>query len=167
MPKSNLRQLKWNIIVFAIAVVVIAADQITKWWIQTHLSPGESVPASGFFRLTYAQNTGAAFSIFWGMSDILILVEAVGAILLLLYIFLGYRRYPFLDVRLNRISVGLIFGGNLGNMLDRVRLGYVRDFIDVGPWPIFNIADSATVVGVILMALSILLVSRESPDHHQ
>ncbi len=167
MPKSNLRQLKWNIIVFAIAVVVIAADQITKWWIQTHLSPGESVPASGFFRLTYAQNTGAAFSIFWGMSDILILVEAVGAILLLLYIFLGYRRYPVLDVRLNSISVGLIFGGNLGNMLDRVRLGYVRDFVDVGPWPIFNIADSATVVGVILMALSILLVSRESPDHHQ
>jgi len=167
MPKSNLRQLKWNIIVFAIAVVVIAADQITKWWIQTHLSPGESLPASGFFRLTYAQNTGAAFSIFWGKSDALILVEAVGVILLLLYIFLGYRRYPFLDVRLNRIAVGLIFGGNLGNMLDRVRLGYVRDFVDVGPWPIFNIADSATVVGVILMALSILLVSREPPDHHQ
>jgi signal peptidase II len=167
MPKSNLPQLKWNIIVFAIAVVAIAADQVTKWWIQTHFFPGESMPASGFFRLTYAQNTGAAFSIFWGMSDTLIVVEVVGMILLLLYIFLGYRRYPFLDTRLNRIAVGLIFGGNLGNLADRVRLGYVRDFIDVGPWPIFNIADSCTVVGVILMALSILLVSRESPEHHQ
>lgn len=168
MPKSNLPQLKWNIVVFAIAALALSADQITKWWIQNHFYPGQSIPETGFFRLTYAQNTGAAFSIFWGHSDILTVVSACGAVLLLLYIFVGYRRYPFLDVRLNRVAVGLILGGNLGNLIDRFRLGYVRDFVDVGPWPIFNVADSCEVVGVILMAFSILLVTRESqPEHHQ
>jgi signal peptidase II len=167
MPKSNLRQLKWNIIVFAIALLAITVDQISKWWIQNHLYPGESTPASGFFRLTYAQNTGAAFSIFWGKSDVLALIAMLGTLLLLLYIFVGYRRYPFLDTRLNRIAIGLILGGTVGNLADRIHLGYVRDFVDVGPWPIFNTADSCTVVGVILLAVSILLVSRESPEQHQ
>ena len=168
MPKSNLPQFRWGIILFAIACVAVVADQISKRWISNHLFPGQSIPESGFFRLTYAQNTGAAFSIFWGRSDILTIVEIVGMILLFLYIFLGYRRYPYLDTRLNRVAVGLILGGNLGNLIDRIRLGYVRDFLDVGPWPIFNSADSCVVVGVILMALSFLLVSREStPEHHQ
>jgi signal peptidase II len=168
MPKSNLPQLKWNIIIFAIASLAIIVDQITKWLIQSHLSPGQSVPETGFFRLTYAQNTGAAFSIFWGKSDILTVITICGTILLLLYVFVGYRRYPFLDVRLNRIAVGLILGGNLGNLIDRIRVGHVRDFLDVGPWPIFNVADSCIVVGVILMAFSILLISYHVNDeHHQ
>jgi signal peptidase II len=168
MPKSNLPQLKWNIIIFAIASLAITVDQITKWLIQSHLYPGQSMPETGFFRLTYAQNTGAGFSIFWGKSDILMIIAICGAILLLLYVFIGYRRYPFLDVRLNRIAVGLILGGNLGNLSDRISVGHVRDFLDVGPWPIFNVADSCIVVGVILMAFSILLISYNVHDeHHQ
>jgi len=124
--------------------------------------PGQSIPESGFFRLTYAQNTGAAFSIFHGYSDILAVIASLGVILILVYIFVLHRHFPFLDTRLNKIALGMILGGTIGNLIDRIALGRVTDFIDVGPWPIFNIADSSLVVGVIVFALSILFASRES-----
>ncbi len=168
MQKPNLPSVKWNIIFFAIAFLVIAVDQLSKWWIQDHLFPGESVPIIGFIRLTYAQNTGAAFSIFFGKSDILAVVSIFGIILLLIYAFVINRRFPFLNTRLNKIGLGLILGGTIGNLIDRLSLGYVRDFIDMGPWPVFNAADSATVVGVIIFAVSILMASWDSEaEHHQ
>jgi len=160
MPKYNLPQAKWNIIFFAIAGLIIAADQISKWWIQTHLIPGQSVPEAGFFRLTYAQNTGAAFSIFYGKTDILAVISCLGTIAILVYNFLAYRIVPYLNTRLNKIALGLILGGTVGNLIDRVCLGYVRDFLDAGPWPIFNIADSSLTIGIILFAASILFLSR-------
>jgi signal peptidase II len=160
MPKHKLPQSSWNIIFFAIALVLVAADQFTKWWIQTNLEPGQSLPDTGFFRLTYAQNTGAAFSIFYGYNGILIIVSSIGIILLLTYYFYIYRRIPYLDTTWNRIALAIILGGTVGNLIDRIRLGYVRDFIDVGPWPIFNISDSCTVVGVILFAVSLLFFTK-------
>jgi signal peptidase II len=168
MPKHNLPQLKWNIIFFAVAFLAIIVDQLSKGWIQSNFYPGQSVPETGFFRLTYAQNTGAAFSIFYGKSDILAVVAIIGVILLLVYAFVIYRHFPFLNTRLNKIALGLILGGVVGNLIDRLWLGFVRDFMDVGPWPVFNTADSATVVGVIIFAFSIVLASRDTDaEHHQ
>jgi signal peptidase II len=162
MQKRNFPQIKWNIILFAIAFLVIAFDQLSKQWIQSNLTVGQSVPETGFFRLTYAQNTGAAFSIFYGKSDILAVVAILGVILILVYIFVISRHFPFLNTRINKVALGLILGGTVGNLIDRLSLGYVRDFLDVGPWPIFNLADSAEVTGVIIFAVSILFISRAS-----
>ena len=167
MQRRNLQQVKWNIILFAIASLVVAADQLSKWWIQSNLYPGQSMPETGFFRLTHAENTGAAFSIFYGNNDILIVAEIIGIILLLTYVFVVYRRFPYLDTRINKIALGIILGGTIGNMIDRIWLRHVRDFIDVGPWPIFNVADSSVVVGVIIFAFSLLLASRDSGSPQQ
>jgi signal peptidase II len=162
MPKHNLPQLKWNVILFAIALLVIAVDQLSKWWVQNHFYPGQSVPETGFFRLTYAQNTGAAFSIFYGRTDILTVVSMCGVVLILVYNFWISHHFPFLNTRINKIALGLILAGTVGNLIDRFWLHYVRDFLDAGPWPIFNVADSAVVVGVIVFAASILFSSQDS-----
>jgi signal peptidase II len=162
MQKNKLSRGSWNIIFFAIAIVLVAADQVTKRLIQTNLLPGQSIPESGFFRLTYVSNTGAAFSIFYGRNAILIVASCIGIILLLTYYFYIYRRFAYLDTAWNKVSLAVILGGTVGNLIDRVRLGYVRDFIDVGPWPIFNIADSCTVVGVIIFAFSLLFLTRNT-----
>jgi signal peptidase II len=168
MQRRHLLQAKWNIIFTVITLLVIAADQLSKNWIRVHLAVDQSVPSAGLFRLTHAQNTGAAFSIFYGKSGILTIVSFIGIILLLIYVFVVYRRFPLLDTRLNKISLALILGGTTGNLIDRLRLGHVTDFIDVGPWPVFNVADSSIFVGVLVFALSILLTSHVSEyEHHQ
>jgi|WetSurMetagenome_2_1015567.scaffolds.fasta_scaffold58970_4 signal peptidase II len=162
MQKYNLPQVKWNFIFGAIALFVVAVDQLSKWWIQSNLYPGQSVPENGFFRLIYAQNTGAAFSIFYGNNGILAIIATLGAILILVFVLIYQRRFSFLDTRINKIALGFILGGTLGNLIDRYSLHYVRDFIGVGPWPIFNAADSSTVCGVIIFAISLLFLSRGS-----
>lgn len=168
MQRLNRPLAKWNIIFAVIILLVVAADQLSKFWIRTHLALDQSIPSSGFFRLTHAQNTGAAFSIFYGKSDILTVVSIIGIILLLIYFFVAYRRFPYLDTWVNKVSLSLIFSGTLGNLIDRIHFGRVTDFIDVGPWPVFNIADSSIVVGVIIFALSILLSSQDAEsEHHQ
>jgi signal peptidase II len=166
MPRSNLPQAKWNLILAAISAIIVAGDQLSKLWITSHLAFNQSVPPDGLFRLTYAQNTGAAFSIFYGKASFLTIVSVIGVILLLVYNFLVYRRFPYLDNRINKIALAFILGGTVGNLIDRIRLGYVTDFVDIGPWPIFNVADSSLVVGVIIFALSILLATRIPEEEH-
>jgi signal peptidase II len=167
MHKNNLPSVKWNIIFLIIACLVICLDQISKFWIRSHFFLGQSVPETGFFRLTYVQNTGAAFSIFDGRADILGLVSILGAALILLYNFVFSRRMPFLNTRWNKVALGLMLGGTIGNLFDRLILGRVTDFFDVGSWPVFNIADSSLVVGVIIFAFSLILASRKSDDELQ
>ncbi|MBN1188751.1 MAG: signal peptidase II [Dehalococcoidales bacterium] len=167
MLKHKLPQYKWHSLFFGIALLLAVADQLSKWWIQSILEPGQSLPATGFFRLTYARNTGAAFSIFYGNNDILIVASSLGILLLLFYYFYLSRRYPILETSLNKIALAVIFGGTVGNLIDRASLGFVRDFIDVGPWPIFNIADSCTVVGVIVFAFSLLLLNSKTVPPEQ
>jgi signal peptidase II len=161
MSKLNPSLVKWNLILGAIAALIIALDQWTKGLIQGNFYLGQSIPETGFFRLTYVQNTGAAFSIFLGGNDILAIFAILGVCLILFYNFYLTRRYPFLNTVFNKIAIALILGGTIGNLIDRLSLHYVRDFLDVGPWPIFNIADSSTVVGTIIFAVSILFFTRD------
>lgn len=152
---------KWRNVVFPLTVLlIIAADQLSKIWIRASLAVGQSLPETGFPRLTHVTNTGAAFGLFQGQSFPLTIVALVGVVVLLLYAFLIYRRFPFLDNRLVWVSLGLVLGGTVGNLIDRLRLGYVTDFIDFGFWPTFNIADSAIVVGVIILAYSLRSLAR-------
>ena len=145
---------------FLTALLVVVADQLSKMWIRSNLVVGQSLPETGFFRLTHIHNTGAAFGLFQGHSFALTIVALVGIVILLVYALLIYRRFPILDNLLGKSALGLVLGGTVGNLIDRLHLGYVTDFIDVGFWPAFNIADSAIVVGVIMLAYSLRFLAR-------
>jgi signal peptidase II len=160
MQKADSPRGKWWNVVFPLtALLVVAADQLTKIWIRANLVTGESVPETGLFRLTRVHNTGAAFGLFQDQSFSLTIVALIGIVVILLVVLVAYRRFPFLDTRLSRPALGLVLGGTVGNLIDRLHLGYVTDFIDIGIWPSFNIADSAVTVGVIMFAYSLLSLS--------
>ena len=145
---------------FLIALLVVTADQLSKTWIRSNLVPGESLFEIGLFRLTHVHNTGAAFGLFQDQSLPLTVVALVSIVVLLLFPLFFYHRLPFLDDRLAKPALGLVLGGTIGNLIDRLNLGYVTDFIDIGIWPTFNIADSAITIGVILLAYSLLSSAR-------
>lgn len=146
-------------IFFFTALLVVVADQLTKMWIRSALATGASFPETGLFRLIHVHNSGAAFGLLQGQSFPLTLAGLFGIVVLLLFFFLFSGRLTFFDNRLSKPALGLILGGIIGNLIDRIRLGYVTDFIDVGIWPTFNIADSAITVGVILLGYYILFNS--------
>ncbi|MDP6667526.1 MAG: signal peptidase II [Dehalococcoidia bacterium] len=127
-------------------VLAVSSDQLTKWLVIENLVRGESWPADGFFRFTHAWNTGTAFSLFQGQGDILTWVS-LAAVAVLAWIYKSIDDPPWVL----RIAFGMQLGGAIGNLVDRFRLGHVTDFIDVGPWPVFNIADSSIVIGIGLM----------------
>ena len=159
--KGNRSQDKWrNIALACITLLIILADQFSKTWIRVNLAEGQSLFEMGFFRITRLHNTGAAFGLFRGQSFPLTVVALVGIGVILFYALLAYRRLPYLDNRLSKSALGLVLGGTVGNLIDRLRFGYVTDFIDFGFWPAFNIADSAITVGVIIFASSLLILSR-------
>ena len=157
MQKADRLQGKWwqNVLFFLTALIIVAADQFSKIWIRSY-SEGQLIFEAGFFRITHVHNTGASFGLFQGQSFYLTIVAFIGIILVFLFVFLLPRYFPFLDTRLVRLAIGLILGGTIGNLVDRLRFGYVTDFIDIGIWPTFNIADSAITVGVILFAYFLL-----------
>ena len=131
---------------WSMLLLVALSDQFTKWLTIENLARGESWPAEGFFRFTHAWNTGTAFSLFQGQGDILTWVS-VGAVAVLAWIYKSINNPPWVL----RVAFGLQLGGAIGNLIDRFRLGHVTDFIDVGSWPIFNIADSSILTGIGLM----------------
>jgi len=133
-------------------VAVLALDQATKALASSRLLLGQPVPILGdFVRLTLVHNTGAAFGLFPGSRLPFILISIL-AIVVVFYLF-AREAYRSLG---NRVLLGCILGGAIGNLVDRVRWGRVVDFIDVGwstlRWPVFNVADSAVTLGVILLA---------------
>ena len=134
--------------VAATAAVIAGIDQLTKAVIVGAIGPGSAnsriVLGGGWVALDYAENRGAAFGFFFTLTPVLIALSAAILVGVLIYFF----RMPD-PTRAEVISVGAIAGGALGNLVDRVRLGYVVDFVAVGPWPNFNIADSAITLGVL------------------
>ncbi len=145
---------------FLTAALVVAADQLSKACIRSHIALWDSLPVTGWFQFSHVRNTGAVFGMFQGEKVPLIIGACIGVALLLALTLVVHRWFPPLDNILGRVALGLVLGGTIGNLIDRVRLGYVTDFIDFGFWPAFNIADSSTVVGFILLAALIILPSR-------
>jgi signal peptidase II len=137
---------------------VLVADQLTKLWIRSY-PEGHIIFQAGIFKILrpFTQNTGGAFGLFQGTSLILAVVGIVVIVLALGYVLWGYRRYPIGGNRLSLVALGFILGGIIGNLIDRLRFGGVTDFISIGWWPDFNLADSALVLGTIMLALSLLL----------
>ncbi len=134
-------------------VLVVLFDQITKFIIRANLSKGESVPSDGFFRFTYYENSGTIFGLFPNATVILTVVSFL-AIGFLIYFF-RTQRSPGLVMR---IAIGILLGGAVGNLIDRLFKGEVTDFVDVGRWPIFNIADASITVGIFLLIVVTSLV---------
>ena len=153
-------------IFFAVIVGVIALDQASKWWIMHHFLLWESrelIPH--LFNLTYMTNNGAAFSMLAGQPaqrrQYFFLALTVVALVCIVIAQRGYgRRSSWYTV-----ALGLIAGGALGNMIDRIHFGFVVDFLDVYVrlyhWPAFNVADSAITVGVILFIVKNLLFDHD------
>jgi len=148
-----------------IAAGVLAADQLTKWLAQSYLTrvPDQSIPIFGdLVRLTYVANRGAAFGILQNQT-VFFVVIGVGVIAIIVA---SYRYLPVNGVLLN-LALGLQLGGAVGNLIDRVRNGFVVDFVDVAlrragsgavplEWPVFNLADSAIVLGVAILAFHLM-----------
>jgi len=144
-----------------IAGVIVALDQVTKALVDDYMTLHESrTIVEGLVRLTYVQNRGAAFGI---LSEAGLpyqsLMFSVVSLLALLAIALYAWRMP-VQSRLPQTALAMVMGGAVGNLLDRARLGYVIDYMDMywGPhhWPAFNVADSAITVGVALLVIDIL-----------
>lgn len=137
----------------SIALIVLVLDLTSKYWVESALELGQSIPLTGFFNLILTYNPGAAFSFLseqsgwqrWFLSGI-----AGSAALLIIYLL-----YKYQHEQLFCASLSLILGGALGNLYDRITLGHVVDFLDfyIGDyhWPAFNIADSAIFIGAALM----------------
>ena len=145
-----------------LAATVIAADQLTKAWLVSVLGPGESMPIVGdYLRLVHSQNNGALFGLFresavlFGLASIVVI-----GLIVLYHARSGRSRYM-------SVALGLLLGGAIGNLIDRLRLGYVVDFVDLGiggfRWYTFNVADSAISGAIVLLLLSALLTGRGEP----
>jgi signal peptidase II len=155
-PQSLVARLRNYRVLFGIALVVLVLDQLTKGWIAARMplgTYGESAGAipviRGFFYLAHVGNPGAAWSMFSGYSALLA-VLAAGTLFAIVY----WRRALGLHARMSQICFGLLCGGIVGNLVDRLRYGYVVDFIDLHfgsySYPTFNVADSGICVGVLL-----------------
>ena len=131
-----------------VTLLITAADQVVKEWVRLQYGLGEStVVVPGFFSLTYVRNTGAAWGMFGGQTVGLAILSVVTLAALILF-----RRQLLDGTWPHRLALGLLAGGILGNLLDRVRIGYVTDYLDfylgASHWPAFNIADAAICTGV-------------------
>lgn len=146
-----------------LAGMIIALDQLAKLWAIQTLGPNpgdhELFLFGDWFSLVYLQNTGVAFGLFRNMTHVFTVTSLlISAAAIYAYLFYLPNMNPWVQ-----ISMGLILGGGLGNVIDRIRLGFVVDFIRVGWWPVFNIADSAITVGVSMLAIFLLFASDDEP----
>lgn len=161
MLKAESPHDKWrNAVFFLTALLVVSADQLSKIWILSNLDVEQSLPETGFFRLTHIRNTGVAFGLFQDQPSLLTVAAFLGIGIVLLFAFLVPRYLPFLDTKRSKLALNLVLGGTIGNLADRLRFGYVIDFIDVGIWPVFNIADATITLGAILLAYFFALSAR-------
>ena len=147
----------------SVAILIIAADQVTKWAIIEWVPLYDRVPINSFLNLTHQQNTGAAFSFLagaggWQRWFFVVLASAV-SLMIIIWMWRIRDEGPLVLIA----GLSLVLGGAIGNLLDRLLLGYVTDFIQVwfGSWafPSFNVADSAITVGAVLLIIDALFVS--------
>ncbi|TLM65596.1 MAG: signal peptidase II [Deltaproteobacteria bacterium] len=160
---------RWRLLAIVTAVSLIL-DQATKLYVDSHFELYESLPViPGFFHLTYIRNQGAAFGIL--SSGALRIPFFITVAIIALLAILWYLRSLRADQKLAAFALALIFSGAIGNLIDRVRLGEVIDFLDVFwkhyHWPAFNVADSAICVGVTLLIWEMWLEERRIKRERQ
>ena len=143
-----------------VSALVVVLDQITKYLTVANIPLHSQVPfLPGFLNLTYVRNTGAAFSSFEGMQWLFALVFAIFTLLILW----EYFKKPMGFSKFDRLCIAAIYGGGLGNMIDRVRMGYVVDMIetDFMTFPVFNVADIFITCGCVALLVSLIFFNKE------
>ena len=159
-PDEEPASLGEKLILYLVMATIVIADQLSKYVVESNVPINQFwapfPERSNLLRITHVSNTGAAFGIFPSGSSIFMVVAIVVSIVILLY----NQKLPAHHVWF-RLALGLQLGGALGNLVDRIRIGHVTDFIDIGPVPVFNIADASIVVGTILLVFLILIDERE------
>lgn len=130
-----------------VAALVVAADRVTKHLVRVHIQPGQSDRVFSWLHLVHDQNNGVAFGFLSGGGALVVIITAAVALVLLVY-FLRAPGRPWLW-----LSTGLLVGGAIGNLLDRLISGSVTDFIKLPHWPAFNVSDIAITIGVISLVL--------------
>ena len=153
-------------LLFLVMAVVLLADYASKVVVENNLALNTTwapIPElAQFFRFTHVSNTGAAFGLFPSGSSLFAIVAIVVSIFIIIYNQILPARH-----QLYRVALGLQLGGAVGNLLSRLRLGHVTDFLDFGPWPVFNVADLCVVTGVIMLGFLMLTEERrrsKKPD---
>jgi signal peptidase II len=140
-----------------VAVAALAADQLTKWVVTSELPLRDAVEVLGPLRIHHVRNSGIAFGLFSDATGIVIALTAIAVTAMFFYFARAGLRHPILPV-----ALGLVLGGSVSNLYDRLRLGYVTDFLDVDYWPAFNLADTFIVLGVALLFVSFVAADRTS-----
>jgi signal peptidase II len=139
-----------------VAVAALVADQLTKGIVSDHLSLDDGVHVAGPFSIHHVQNSGIAFGLFSSATPIVIVLTTLAVVWMLLFFARSGSRHPILPA-----ALGLVIGGSISNLIDRVRVGHVTDFLDFRYWPAFNLADSFIVVGVTILFAALLFAERE------
>ena len=138
---------KKNTLVFSTALLIVILDQFTKFLVKQNFQLNQSIPIiKNILHLTYITNTGSAFGLFKGLNWFFVFFSVI-VIIAIFY----YLERIVKNEKLLQFAVGLLLGGTIGNLIDRVAYGAVIDFIDFRIWPVFNIADSAVTIGVIIL----------------
>lgn len=138
---------KKNIIIFSTALIVIILDQLTKYFIKNNFQLNQSVPLiKNILHLTYVSNTGSAFGLFKNFNSFFTLFSAI--VIIVIFYYLKKIRQDETKIQ---FAVSLLLGGTIGNLIDRMLYGAVTDFIDFRIWPVFNVADSAVTVSVVIL----------------
>lgn len=158
------------IILFTVTTLVLALDQATKIYIDRSMDLHSSITViENFFNITYMRNKGAAFSFLSSFSYRLPFFILISLVAIIVIIVVMHRLRP--DQKFTAVCLSLIFSGALGNLVDRVRLGEVIDFLDVHwyqhHWPAFNVADSAICVGVFLLAIDMFIEEKRQQALHK
>jgi signal peptidase II len=144
------------VLIAAVAAAVFALDYLSKRYVSMHMTPGESLRViPHVFHVTYVRNAGAAFGLLQHQTPFFILVSLAVVGLIIAYGRTAARGDPWLGV-----ALGLLLGGALGNLLDRLLYGTVVDFLDFRVWPVFNVADAAITVGGAVFAVLLLTRGR-------
>ncbi len=140
---------KKNILIFSMALFVAILDQLTKFIARQNLQLNQSTPIiKNILHITYITNTGSAFGLLKGLNLFFILFS-IAVIVVILYNLKKIKR----NEKLLQFAVGLLLGGTIGNLADRIAYGAVIDFIDFRVWPVFNVADSAVTISVVLLII--------------
>ena len=150
-----------------VAILVIVFDQATKWWIMAMvMQPPRIIPVTPFFNLVMGWNRGISFGLFDGDSAINVWVLPLVALAIVAALVVWLRRVQGVWLA---SAIGLVIGGALGNVVDRLRFGAVADFLDFHVagyhWPAFNVADSGITVGVTMLVLDSLFLGGEKPKN--
>jgi signal peptidase II len=142
-----------------IALAALGADQLTKQIVTRRLALDDQIHVLGPFSIHHVQNSGIAFGLFAGATAIVTVLTALAVGWMVVFFARSGARHPVLPV-----ALGLLIGGSASNLIDRVRLGHVTDFLDFRFWPAFNLADSFIVVGVAMLFLTFVSLDR-GPRH--